>query len=221
MTAQEIIKTNNEYYEYYAASGTGAADTEEKSKGNQFYYNKTDNITKAKYISRNNITLDKKNNKLTSDFSGSSWGSFDASKEFDGISTPMDRVNKYKTSLHQYNWLESKYISSNTDKLVYTKNNKYYCTIKIDTTSVNARETQGSVVKSIEDATGGKFEKFNEDTRIVVELEKVGETYRFTQYILMEDYVGKQKNIISLAISQQYWHKFYYEAKDIVIPEHN
>ncbi len=82
------------------------------------------------------------------------------------------------------------------------------------------RTLQPAVVKAIEVATGGKYDKFNEDTRMVTEIEKVGDSYRFVQFVLMEDYSGVNESIgkNSVNVSQQYWHKFYYDAESLVFP---
>ncbi|MDE6967239.1 MAG: hypothetical protein K2P12_01160, partial [Clostridia bacterium] len=103
------------------------------------------------------------------------------------------------------------------------KGDKYYCTIMINTTdmSVDKGNYQGAVVKAIEKATGGKYDQFNEDTRMVAELERIDDTFRFTQFILMEDYQGKKDIgfVITMKVSQYYWHKFDYDTKSITIPE--
>lgn len=77
---------------------------------------------------------------------------------------------------------------------------------------------QSAVVRAIEKSTNGKFVQFNENTRMVAELEKVGDTFRMTQFILMEDYSGKV-SIVTLKVSQQYWHKFSYDEASLVIPQ--
>ncbi len=212
VTKQTIIRNNGEYYEEYIAMGTGGA--KKKNKGNQFYYN--NGSVKAKYIQEKDMTLDKENHAVTADFSKTSWGSFIKSNENDGISTPLDKVNLTKDKIHQY-ILGDNYIDRSTDKLVYQRDNQYYCSIILSTKEMDNNNYQSRVVKAIEAATEGKFVKFNENTRMVAELEKVGETFRFKQFILMEDYTGKV-SVASLQVSQQYWHKFYYDAESLKMP---
>ena len=55
---------------------------------------------------------------------------------------------------------------------------------------------------------------------MVTEIEKVGDSYRFVQFVLMEDYSGVNESIgkNSVNVSQQYWHKFYYDAESLVFP---
>ncbi len=154
--------------------------------------------------------------KVVADFSAMQWGKFDADVEVDGVKSPIDRVNKLETNWHQYHWLEEKYLSSNTDRKVYEKNGKYYCTIIINTTAMDDSIAQPEVIKAIEKATGGKYKQFNKDTRMIAELEKVDGSYRFSQFVLMEDYSGTK--VVKLEVSQYYWHKFSYDSKSLVIP---
>ncbi len=213
VTSQTVVRTDSEYFEENIIMGTGGA--KKHNKGNQFYYAGENNF-KSKYIDAKSMTLDEKNNKVTADFSKTDWGKFNPTFENDGISSALDKVNNQKTAFHQYN-LGDNYLSKDTDKKVYLKDNKYYCSVVINTKDMTDDIYQTAVVKAIEASTGGKFLRFDENTRIVAELEKVDGTFRFTQFILMEDYSGKV-SILELNISQQYWHKFYYDANSLKAP---
>lgn len=221
-TFQTIIRNGNEYYEYYIVAGTGMSVP--SGNGDEFYFNSSTNQCKVKYIRNdgNKVKLDKKK-KVTANFTKVAWGSFNADNEESGINSPTDKVNRLKNDFHQYNWLDEKYLSTKTDRNVYMKDDKYYCTIMINTLTGDMRNEQTAVVKAIEKATGGNYDKFNEDTRMVAEIEKVGKTYRFTQFILMEDYCGVNEKVgkTTVKASQQYWHKFYYDDESIKIPELN
>lgn len=217
-TYQKIIRNNNDYYEYYIVAGRGLKVP--TGNGDEFKYVAATEEAQARYIRKNKTKIKLVDDKVTADFSGVEWGNFNSSNEAEGIKTPLDRVNRYKNDFHQYNWLEEKYISKKTDRQVYMKDGRYFCTIKINTLEGNMRTSQPAVVKAIEVATGGKYDKFNEDTRMVTEIEKVGDSYRFVQFVLMEDYSGVNESIgkNSVNVSQQYWHKFYYDAESLVFP---
>lgn len=216
---QNIIRNGGDYYDYYIVAGKGSFVP--APSGHVFYYlNNGEDYAKyygdhnrASYKNAVRLNDDKK---VVADFSTMQWGKFDANVEADGVKSPIDRVNKLKTNLHQYNWLEEKYLSSNTDRKVYEKNGKYYCTIMINTTAMDDSIAQPEVIKAIEKATGGKYKQFNKDTRMIAELEKVDGSYRFSQFVLMEDYSGTK--VVKLEVSQYYWHKFSYDSKSLVIP---
>lgn len=220
-TFQKIIRNNNNYYEYYVVAGRGLQVP--TGDGDEFKYIGATDTSQARYIRGDKQKIKLIDDKVTADFSGVAWGDFDSNNEAEGINTPIDKVNRYKKDFHQYNWLNEKYISKKTDRQVYMKDGRYFCTIKINTLEGNMRTIQPEVVKAIEVATGGKYDKFNEDTRMVTEIEKVGDSYRFVQFILMEDYSGINESIGKNAVnvSQQYWHKFYYDTESLVFPERN
>lgn len=219
-TYQKIIRNGKLYYEYYIIGGEGMSVP--TGDGDEFYYNYSNGDAKAKYVRKNKpvkVKLDK-NKKVTADFSKVKWGVFNADKEtIVNVKTAVEKADRLKTDFHQYNWLNDKNISSKTDRNVYKKNGKFYCTILIDTKTGDMRKEQEAVVKAIEKATGGNYSKFIEDTRMVAEIEKVDKTYRFTQFILMEDYAGEKEAIgkTTITASQQYWHKFYYDTDSIKI----
>lgn len=213
VTSQTIIRNGNDYFEEYIIMGTGGA--KDKNKGSMF--KSVGGTVKAKYITESKMTLDKDNNKVTADFSKTSWGSFNADKEDEGINTPEDRINLSKNKLHQY-FIGESYFVNDMDKQVYKQGDKYYCSLIINTKEMTNTTYQSAVVRAIEKSTNGKFVQFNENTRMVAELEKVGDTFRMTQFILMEDYSGKV-SIVTLKVSQQYWHKFSYDEASLVIPQ--
>lgn len=216
-TYQKTIRNNGDFYDYYIQAGKGIGVP--KNAGREFKYDATTKKSQAKYLASNKISLDE-NKKAVADFSGAQWGQFDSSQE-DGIKTVKDKINKTKQSFHQYNWLEDKYLSTQTDKRVFEKDNKFYCTILINTVGSSVKTNQPEVIKAIETATKGQFSKFNENTRMIAEIEKVGESYRFTQFILMEDYSGINSSIGKNEVnaSQYYWHKFSYDEASLVIPQ--
>lgn len=218
---QQFVKNGDEFYDFYMVAGEGTgADDKDKQKSHKFYTNGS--TTKAIYINGDKKKVFLNDDKVVqSNYDGLSWGAFDAKQEDAGISTPADRVNKLTKQLYVY-YDAKKYLSDKMDRQVYKDGDKYYCTMIVNTIGMTKDNGlwQDKVVEAIEDATEGKFEKFNEDTRFVYELEKVGNSFRFKQLILMEDYTGNRFGLVDINASQKYWHKFAYDDNSTNIAQY-
>lgn len=216
-TYQKQIRNGSDFYEYYIVAGSGVSVPNDV--GSEFYY--TNGDCSVRYANgKKKIKLDE-NDKVTADLSSLPWGYFDPSKELNGAKKAIDRVNQTKDGFLSYHWDTKSYLSDKTDAKVYKKGDSYFCTIIINTTSSSVKREQPEVVAAIEKATGGNFAKFNEDTRMVAELEKTDKGYRFVQFVLQEDYTGVKNVIgnINVTASQQYWYKFAYSAEDCKFPQ--
>lgn len=105
------------------------------------------------------------------------------------IGEPDEPYIRYTEFMWLYNYQLSN-LSAIHDSKIYEDKGNYYCSITIDTLNCIKNNSQPEVVADIEKQTKGKVKGFNADTVLKLRMEKVGDSYRIIESLLLESYKG-------------------------------
>ena len=206
---KETIKNGSGFYELELITGTGQGKPELTAAA--IHYDGTIASTFEIEYSKDNkskVWYDEDAKEIKSDLGTPSYSAFGgdlAAKTEDAIGS----ITSYLT--------DEKYINAiDNENRVFTKDNKVYATVTMDSVNYTEENRQLAVEKSIKEATGGEFKEFRQDTLFVIEAELVDGEYRMLQLVCAEYFNGKLG--IELNCTNMYTYAFSYDVESVKLP---